>query len=555
MNYQNNMFHNQQGMNQVPVGQQQVQSAQQQQPQQQQQQFQAYSGYSSSSASYAYSGGYSGATGGNGQQMGQGYQQQQHYQQHQQQYVQSGVVSNPTLQAKTPSQTTVTQQTYYVQANEQRLFNNGGYATPQVNAGYQRPMLQSSYDQNQNPNAGYGNMNYGGSYSNLQEQPQQNVYSQPQYAVSEPIITEPPDSRPSSAMMEKVSSPTSPRTNLLSHKDGNLLVQEAFLSSGIIDIDTGYAHVLDLQGIWAKTKSSNGEYEMKLSMRMANASQNGIYITDLTMTILPNAFGLMIVPGTRLLPVNPDGGQILAPGQTHTSGATLICSRDNQQIPTDPTAEWTEIFMVIEYKFSEGIYGAVRPIRVSHSTLVPMHIFFQEHPQMEYVSRLDIEPQSLSSSEFGPRLDQNTFLDLWKSQLVREDQTRSFAFSGVPWARFFDQFAKQGVLFPITGSNMPSENPSAREIIRVMEHKLSMNRVYVVASREVPKQQYPELVFFVSFTVGEKSTGSCMVLGEVRLAPASTGDIWSGCQVALKTRGNAKLFPGIERAFRAILLS
>jgi hypothetical protein len=472
--------------------------------------------------------------------------QQHHYQQHQQFYSASQAsyqqasmqhsqqFHQQSFQQQAASQTSASPGSTTVSSYQTVYFNQqksvGGYQQPQPN-----PMLAYNRQEQQphliqNPQSGYAAqthqysaaqaysqshgenvppMNYAQPQQvqqmSIQQHPHASVpYQQPQKSV-EPIITEPDD------LPRAQARPSSPRTNILSHTDGSMLLQEAFISAGTIDFDTGYAHLIDLQGIWARMKSSKGDYEMKLSLRMANSSQYPI--SGLRLTLLPNAFGLTC-DGTI---------QSLSPGQTKTCALTLTCKSENQKITQ---GEWTQVLIVIEYCFGQN-----RRIQTSHPTQIPLHIFFQEHPQLAATTAVDIDMSNLSSSEKGPRLDQQTFLQLWGRDLT----TRNFDFSGVPWMRYMSQFSH------VMHGSDPRNSTS---VIRILEHKMSMNRIYVVASREANN----ELVFYVSFKIGES-----LWLAEVRLRDGK--DRWSECSVTLKTSGNPAFTAGVERAVRAILLS
>lgn len=247
-------------------------------------------------------------------------------------------------------------------------------------------------------------------------------------------------------------------------------------------------------------------------------------------------------PSLNLMP-NPLGFQ-----QSNTSAARLFCCPENQRISSD--SDIASMTMRIRYRNS----NLHQPLEFYVTTLVPLHIFFHDQPQTEEPfnpNRSSSENYQYACSEDGPRLTQTKFLSLWKTDWNNSDLSRNFAVSHVGWRKWFKLFGESGVLSAIRAGRAPTAQPTPREAIQVFEHKLSMNRIYVVASREVASGSVvPDLVFFVSFKVGE-GQGS-LVLGEIRVL---AGQQWDQAEITLKSTVNARMWAGLERAVRAVLIS
>lgn len=156
--------------------------------------------------------------------------------------------------------------------------------------------------------------------------------------------------------------------------------------------------------------------------------------------------------------------------------------------------------------------------------------------------------------------------------------TRQFSVApGIPWQRWYNHAAASGVLDALTGSKGAPVSPSdlangvvppSSQVIKVIELKLSRNRVYVVAAREPalnngPMSSMPsDLVFFISLRVGdgvnEDPAAGSLVMGELRFVANGTESgcgVWERCDVTLKSKMNARMWVGLERAISAVLRS
>jgi hypothetical protein len=237
-------------------------------------------------------------------------------------------------------------------------------------------------------------------------------------------------------------------------------------------------------------------------------------------------------------------GGFLAPGQSVNSNLTLICSASNQRILDE--GDLTNATIVVQYTMASA--QGSQMLTNYHKTCIPLQILFFDHPQADPTSFVS-DPDSLSSSDDGPRLSQMYFLNMWPSPQL---PTHSFVFEGVQWKRWYLAYSQAGVLQAITGTTFATANPTTREVIKLFERKLSTNRIYVVASREVNSTSHtmPTLVFFCSLKVGLFDGGQ-LVLSEIRM----TSDEWSKCEVNLKSTINNRVWSGLERAVKAILLS
>jgi hypothetical protein len=378
-----------------------------------------------------------------------------------------------------------------------------------------------------------------------QQQPQS--YTEPAPVMSQPISRQPSQlsleqaptqSRPSSSFGAPSKQAV---TNLLSHTDGSMMVQEVFLTSGQIN-ELGSTNVLDLQGLWARIRLPNNGHQLRLSLRMVN--QQSIPIHNIQIRFQPNSFGLIIDPS-----LDPIKAQ-LAPGQPETVNVTLIGTPENQTIPTEPS-DIASLTMQIRYTIGN------QTLVFTHTSPTPIHIFFQDQHQetkQGWNPNRPLDVTLLSCSDEGPRLTQSKFLELWPSEpFQKPEKSWSLQIQGIGWPKWYQHFSSIGVLDDIRPQNHQHPAPSTREVIRIWEHKLSMNRVYVVASREVDVGAVqPDLVFFVSLRLGGMNEGGQLVLGEVRV---KAQDGWQSAEVQLRGSVNQRLWPPLERALRAVLLS
>jgi hypothetical protein len=382
---------------------------------------------------------------------------------------------------------------------------------------------------------------------------EQPVYQPPPQVQSQELAVVPVSSPPS---QPRISTPpaTPPAVNLLSHTDGSLLVQEVFLVAGTRHPLTGQENILDLQGIWARVLGSSSTEAMKLSFRMANQSSNA-NLSQLQVTFEPNNFGLMLDPSANLL---PSSGSLEA-GQTHMTNVNLYCSPENQRINLNE--EITALTVNVDYVTSAS---SGQKIRFQCKTQIPLHIFFLNHPQNPNAAHESVLP--ISCSDDGPRMTQSAYLDQYQSDEFSGTACRQFSVpGGIAWKRWYSQVSQIGLLDAIVGkegARMGSNGmPTAREILKVIEYKLSMNRVYVVASRETQTgAPMPDLVFFISFRVGDGNsaaspTSGSLIMGEVRFLATTGADTYERCDVTLKSKVNTRMWPALERAIRAIVLS
>lgn len=275
----------------------------------------------------------------------------------------------------------------------------------------------------------------------------------------------------------------------------------------------------------------------------------------------------MVDPSASLLPKASTAGGVeaLAPAQTHMANVNLFCSPENQRLSAGE--EITALTVTIEFAMIAPSMlsspSQQQTVRYQYRTLIPLHIFFISHPQNPGAAHESILP--ISASDDGPRMTQTAFLDRYASASL---PTKEFsAPGGASWKRWFNQVSQSGLLDAVVGkggatpaSHLASGGlPSSREVLKVIEYKLSTNRVYVVASREAasPGTSVPDLVFFVSFHVGDGSGASkgTLVMGEVRFLATSGPDTWERCDVVLKSQVNDRLWSGLERALNSILLS
>ena len=466
----------------------------------------------------------------------QQFVQQKQHQQHQGQYVQNNSNLPP------GSTTVLTSQMYYADSKSSTMMQaNRQPSVQQYQPVAYQPQFTATNDINQFsriPSRQH-------SFSSINELDPAMQPSQP--PVSNAVMLMPRSN--SSSSINQTPRPTTPKTNILSHADGSLMLQEVFITAGQLDELTGYAHGLDLQGIWARVKSAgkSGQTELRLALRMNNSNSSS-KVSNLEMALSPNSFGLTFDPSVDLL--SGVRGELM-PGQTHDYNVSLFCSPDNQRV-MDPSEDLSAVTVNIKY-----MMGNVR-LYVAHMTFIPLHIFFVDHPQADPTNFVS-DPDLLSCSDDGPRLTQSSFLSIWPSPNLTAHQ---FTFEGVSWKKWYQAYAKAGVLSTITGVTFPTATPSNKEVIKVFERKLSTNRIYVVASREIPNPQsaLPNLVFFCSFKVGDLPIGSggaasrnegVLILAEFKMS----GENWSQCECKMKSVVNSRLWGGLQRAVRAVLLS
>ena len=272
-----------------------------------------------------------------------------------------------------------------------------------------------------------------------------------------------------------------------------------------------------------------------------------------------------------LLPIGSSGYPCLDPTKTHTVPLTLFCSPDNQR-ENLADEEITGLQIAIQFNASSnspsmGSSGGI-PLEYKIRTNIPLHIFLQDHPQNPSAAHESILP--ISCYDDGPRLTQSAFLSLYQSDFAGSATRQISVGPTVPWKRWYQQAFSTNVLEAIVGKNaMTSPSvvasgilPSAREATKVIELKLSRNRVYVVASREAASNnghQVPDLVFFISFRVGDgvQENSGHLVVGEARfLANAGDGSsVWERCEITLKSKVNPRMWAGLDRALQSIILS
>jgi hypothetical protein len=382
-----------------------------------------------------------------------------------------------------------------------------------------------------------------------QQPPPQQQQQQPTYEVYEPSNDLTVYNNPPAVRQQQQQQPAVNATNILSANDGTLMVQEVFLGAGqqISQTDHSTVNFVDLQAIWtcirrASGSSNSGENDSKLlSVRMVNNGSSTI-LPDMRLQFQPNCFGLTIDPSISVLSQQRGG---LAGGEKHNVNLSLYCAADNQTPPpvslspptatADPSADdISKLTLSVEYRLSTAPHCTHRFLV---NTFVPLHLFFQTH---------DGAP-----TDDGPRVAQTVFLSLWRNEYQTSTVAHSIAFrppQPVPTLRWYQQFVPSGLLKPISNSICTTQDPSLREIIAIVEHKLSINRIYTVAAREADGGK--TLVFFVSLRIGGLGAGS-LVLGELRFS----GDGFADCAVHLRSKISRRFSKPIERSIQAILLS
>jgi hypothetical protein len=378
----------------------------------------------------------------------------------------------------------------------------------------------------------------------MQMQPQMPFYQQPAPTQAIAELQQPQQQLVPQALyipqQSTVSAASAPSPQALSSQDGSLAMQDCFLASGTVHPETGFPNCLELKVLWVRVPSSSGD-EMKLSVRMTNANQGGYWIRNVKLWFEPNSFGLTIDPSMQ------QSSQTLNPGQTHTANMTLYCTGDNQR--TQPTNEdFCALAVGIQYDLSTAPAAPIDTLRFRHQTLIPVHLFLVDHPQSYSVSRTDV-PSWTSATEDGPRMTQSSFLDQWSTTPA----AHTFQLpTGISWRKWYEQYRRQGILDL-------SVNSQTRDVIKVFEHKMAMNRVYNVASREVPRSNGSDLVFFVSCRVGDGSFDDSkrgqLVLAELRVLMEGDSMPWDRCEVTFKGALNPRLWIAMERSITAILTS
>lgn len=352
------------------------------------------------------------------------------------------------------------------------------------------------------------------------------------------------------AMKQK---PSAPVTNLLTHNDGSLMLQEVFLDASSANSD----NCLNLQAIWGRIKSGNSShYDNCLSLRMKATCT----IADFSLHIAPNTLGLDVEPEEYQKSWLPGTHGVLKANDTHTFNVGLTCRPQNQNL------ENADDGLLVRMRFEYTNEQTSTHLVFHHSTHVPIHIFFVDHPQrMDYgdmrkQSSMALEdPELLSCTDDGPRLTHTAFLDGWNQNSLSEnscfeiDFSRSQGFAYRRWAKNFESIIQQQY------QNLQQNDPKLL-ISKIIEAKLSVNRIFTVASRNVPSENSHcgDLVFFVSFKVGlnPKNT-ALLVLGEIRFTQAVPNSLdWTKCQVQLKAPNQqAWVWKGIERSIKGILQS
>ena len=364
-------------------------------------------------------------------------------------------------------------------------------------------------------------------YQQAPVQPQQ----QPQYTVQQPVETG-----------------ASPKTNLLAHTDGSLLIQEVFLST---QFNTHPDNILDLQGIWARVSNTrNGESPLRLSLRMVPREP----IREFVIRFDANPLGIDID--------GPNGVAGTTQANTPTmSNLVLICTSDNQRVlgfDTNDDSEMMRLTMHVEYTRTQP---SDRRVGFQCATHIPLHIFFHDHPQ-RLTGAQDQDPNLLSCDDEGPRMTQSAFLSRWKAMEMPANPAPNALPTSVTFQVDFNPtlpYERWSQHFP---SIMQQRTASAQPIdlvIKVVEHKLAVNRVYSVASREAPNANGPpELVFYASLKVGldsNASQGGVLVMAELRMQQ-SANMAWNRCIVILRGEvGKMWIWNGLQRALRGILLS
>jgi hypothetical protein len=373
-------------------------------------------------------------------------------------------------------------------------------------------MFQESYaiPFNRNPQQAF---NYPQMYVNMPQQQQQQI--------SPPI--------------EKKSRIT---RNLISHSDTTLRIQESILVAGEVDGLTGVQNIVDLECIWAKVYGKPSS-QMKLGFRLINRS--GCRAKNVRIKLAPNSFGLSLDPSADPVMDFAD------PENVKMVSVSLFCFPEKQRINQSTLSGVDDSIMSLDMQITYENNGRI--LSFSHQTSIPLFLFFQDHFQ-NYDSALfpssiiNVHDDRLSATENGPRLTQNAFLNIWKT-----DTDLGFQIPhSINWKSWYASLAQELRL------SFFRADPVLSDLIKVLECKLSMNRIFVVASREVnAASMRKDVVLFVSFKVSNgQSSGGQLVVGEIRFIGDSG---WESAVVKICTKLNRNMYGALRKSMIDILTS
>ncbi|KAI3649148.1 hypothetical protein MP228_007002 [Amoeboaphelidium protococcarum] len=375
-----------------------------------------------------------------------------------------------------------------------------------------------------------------------QPQPSPAVYS-PRVESPQTMANNYPQNNYNNNNGSRRSSSSGPMTNLLSHVDGSMLLQEVFLHTSTLKdgqepsiSEEGIPSAIDLQGIWGKRNGT-----MLLSLRMKNDPRFAVNVTDFIMSFGKNCFGLTVQ--SNYLEMMPESG-VVQSGETFGAVLKLDVSTENQYV--DDPQNLLKLPVQIEYTIVDvRNQSKQRRLHFNVETLVPLHIFYLDHPQRQPVNdgrNNGVEDlTTLSTSDDGPRMTQSAFLSSWQS-LSSPTSSHAFSVDKIPYVRWCNYF-----------KHLQCPNKSMF-IQSVVEHKLAINRVYQVASRQVPGDAGAvQYVLYGSFRIGIDA--GQLVMSEIRLTVPADVSMDGSAQVTLKGQINPHLWAGLERSIRGILLS
>lgn len=213
----------------------------------------------------------------------------------------------------------------------------------------------------------------------------------------------------------------------------------------------------------------------------------------------------------------------ILPGQSFTNTYLIAC--DNK-IPSlnvpyqmtfilsgSPSRDFKQAYSSFEFCHGMKAIG-------KDTTDVPIHLFFQHHLKG---NRAGIGQNA------SAWVSQDKFLDDWKNN---SKHTSSFSLETNAIERWFDQF---GI-----------KDHSISGYIKVIEQKLGINRVYIVASRNVQG----DIVIYASLKIDLSNGLPCLL--ELRF----TGDSFRQSQITLKHSMDYEEIPyAVCKSIQGILLS